>query len=479
MRSFAVIMFGALGAACTGDEGEAIDEPELASVDQAIYGSLVISGSCSTAEQDLIGAAWAWGQKWANSRPYETCVRRHIRSHFAPCQGRDPWRDQPLSLQAIKLMDITRGTNTNRLEVRCKNIDGGNGSVDSQFRYGYGHTNTEVINLDHQVLLDQSFNSLQVAASIMWHEVTHTHSYGHTQPGLDCHDPPGYDPELDSAPSIVENCLFTAASGSQAQLYGLGGRTVERLGPGRYYRDHAGYWGVGVPQGYRVELCSERGTDPARPSGGGICETYATNKGIDRTTTTHNQSTGVGLELAFAGTSYVSIEPRAIISNGPEWTGEQWALPEGTYLPADLGIMHDQIRSILVPGGYAVRMCTNSSGMGGPCSWLSDSVTTEAPLIGGISLLIVEGTASFYMGSNFMGYRYDQRVGTTFSSSLPQPLYSVALAPGVFAKICSGENLTGFCQTFTESQPFITFPIGQPTRSMTAWRAYTVPRTFD
>lgn len=479
LQSFALIMVGSLCAACAGQDLDPFDEPHQARAEQEMYGSLVIDGSCSAAEKDVIGAAWIKGMRWADSQPYEVCVRRHVRSHFVPCQNLDPWRDQPLSVQAAKLLAITRGTNTNRIEVRCKDIPGGNGSVDSQYRYGYGHTNTEVINIDHQLLGDQSFDTVQVAGSVMWHEATHTHSYRHTQSGLDCHDPSGYDPELDSAPSIVENCLFTAASGSQAQLYGRTITTLERLGPGRYYRNHSAYWGVGVPQGYRVTLCSERGTDPVRPSGAGICQTFATNKGTDRTVDAYNNNSGVGIDLAFAGTSYIAVEPRLIISNGPDWTGDKWALPEGTYGPLELGAMHDQIRSIFVPAGFTARMCTHASGTGGPCSWISDSLTTEAPLLGGISLLIVEGAASFYTGADFMGYRFDMRVGTTFSSSLPQGLYSVALAPGVVVQICSGENLTGYCQVFTESRSFITFPIGHPTRSMNVWRTYTVPPEFD
>lgn len=474
-----VVVIGALCTACTGVDPDVSAEPDVASADQQIYGSLVVRGSCSPAEQNIIGTAWFNAMKWADSLPYEVCVRRHIRSHFTPCRNLDPWRDQALSVQATKLVDITQSTNTNRLDVRCKDIPGGSGSVDPQFRYSYGHTNDEVINIDHQRLTDQSFDTMQAAASIMWHEVTHTHSYRHTQSGVDCHDPPGFDPALDSAPSIVENCLFTAASGSQAQLYAINGNTLERLGPGRYFRNHFGYWGVGVPQGYRVTLCSERGTDPAVPSGAGICDTFATNTGTDRTVDAANHSSGVSLDLALAGTSYVAVEPRVIISNGPDWTGDKRALPEATYGPLELGAMHDQIRSILVPGGLALRMCTNASGTGGPCSWVSDSVTTETPLLGGISLLIVEGAASFYTGADFMGYRYDQRVGATFSSPVVQSLGSVALAPGVVAQICSGENLTGYCQVFTESQRFITFPVGSPTHSMAVWRAYTVPPVFE
>ncbi len=100
-------------SACTADVREATPDYEVATQNQALYGSLNTQ-SCTPQQRETIIAAHQTGMAIAMTDTLDACVRQRIYATYKPCHDGDgdSYWDAPTLTQYEKARDIMRSGNT-------------------------------------------------------------------------------------------------------------------------------------------------------------------------------------------------------------------------------------------------------------------------------------------------------------------------------------------------------------------------------
>lgn len=199
--------------------GCSLDSPEglLESDQQELYGDVNFASDCSQEHIDILSDSMQRGRIASNTPAFEQCVRQQITNLYTPCAG-DPFASSGVAEQIDRALQSTR--TTNGVDITCT---GGSGNASAAIG-SWGHSNGEAFSwsgwLDAAVAgqaegicgqagsnpsscRDAGWPWSQVAGTI-WHEVSHTHGYGHDSCGI---SDPNWDFQTNTIPYIVGDCL--------------------------------------------------------------------------------------------------------------------------------------------------------------------------------------------------------------------------------------------------------------------------------
>ena len=222
----AMLLAGLYGCGTPAVEPAMPQAHDHGEVSSALYGQVTFADDCTAVEEEVIKEAIHRGRMGSTTAAFGQCVREHMISRYTPCAG-DPFSSASLERQIHKALLTTRTPND--LHIACT---GGQGNASASVG-SWGHTHTERYNFSDW--LDAMVGSMEAEvcgqpsadptwcrapgdpwaqlAGTTWHEVSHTHGYGHDHCGV---SRPGWDYQVNTVPYIVGNCLSEVLYASAA-----------------------------------------------------------------------------------------------------------------------------------------------------------------------------------------------------------------------------------------------------------------------
>lgn len=216
----------ALVAACTVEDAPPPDD-DLA---LRLYGQIEYAADCNSDHIDLVEESVERGRIASVSPAFDECVQSSMTDRYTPCAG-EPFNTASIETQVAQALAITETPND--LAVTCSGGCGNacaaigtyNHSDDEAFSWG-DWINAAVAKQSRPLCgpgetpdwTDTTCRPLgwpwSQVASLVWHEVSHTHGYNHDNCGI---TEPGWNFQADTVPYIIGNCLAQVLSTSAEQ----------------------------------------------------------------------------------------------------------------------------------------------------------------------------------------------------------------------------------------------------------------------
>ncbi|WP_437637636.1 hypothetical protein [Sorangium sp. So ce854] len=451
-------------SACGDEPIEAPAGPEIAEGQEALYGDLNTS-SCTLAQRDVLVEAHQAGRQIAMTKEFDACLRYRMMEWYKPCfQGSDdPFANQSRSTQYTKARDIMRSGNMADVTVTCAVLDDRAGEAHYD-RYGDSHERMSVDSRYLDAVAVSGMNDYERAdvAGILWHEAMHQQTYRHDS----CGYPEGeYERGFHSVPYMADRCMRSAGILGRAMVFADDGRSQE-LGIGRHRASQGHLGGVGndsiarvrLPPASRLRYCVNEGA-----AGTGV--TCAT---IENPTVEYGEAHPVPAAYRNA-ISFVEIEPLVLLFSQQDYRGSASAFGYGEHRANTGGfatVGNDQTRSIYVPPGARVRVCTDEGGTSGhgfgTCRFYDEPTPTG--VLAGISYAEVVPVVTAFTARDLYGARASFGAGRWAGAALnaigDNRIVSLVVPQSLTARVCSdagnGNTGAGACQSHTRT----TFDLG-------------------
>ncbi|WP_437877567.1 hypothetical protein [Sorangium sp. So ce513] len=452
-------------AACGDERIEAPADPEIVEGQEALYGDLN-TNSCTLAQRNVLVEAHQAGQQIALTKEFDACLRHRMMEWYKPCfQGSDdPFANQPRSTQYTKARDIMRSGNMADVTVTCADLDGDRVGEAQYDRYGDSHEQVRIDRgyLDGVAVAGMNDYERADVAGVLWHEAMHQQDYRHDS----CGYPAGeYERGFNSVPYIADRCMRSAGILGRAIVSTDDGRAQE-LGIGRHRASQGHLGGVGdnriarvrLPPASRMRYCVDEGV-----SGAGV--TCAT---VENPTIEYGGAHVVPDAFRNA-ISFVELEPLVLLFSQQDYRGNASAFRYGEHRANTGGfskVGNDQTRSIYVPPGARVRVCTDEGGTSGhgfgTCRFYDEPTPTG--VLAGISYAEVVPVVTAFTAKDLYGARASFGAGRWAGAALnaigDNRIVSLVVPQSLTARVCSdagnGNTGAGACQSHTRT----TFDLG-------------------
>lgn len=447
-------------AACGDDRIEAPAGPEIGEGQEALYGDLNTT-SCTLAQRDVLVEAHQAGRRIALTKEFDACLRYRMMEWYKPCyQGSDdPFANEPRSTQHTKARDIMRSGNMADVTVTCDDLENHNGFA-AYDRYGDSHEQVRIDRgyLDGVAALGLNDYERADVAGTIWHEAMHQQDYRHDS----CGYPDGeYEQGFHSVPYMADRCMRSAGILGRAIVSTDEGRAQE-LGIGRHRASLGHLDGVGndsitrvrLPPASRMRYCVDEGADGT----GSACTT------IDNPTVEYGGAHVVNAVFKNA-ISFVEIEPLVLLFSQADYRGSVSAFRYGEHRANTgnfSGVGNDRARSIYVPPGARVRVCTDEGGTSGhgigTCRFHDEPTATG--VLAGISYAEVVPVVTAFTERDLYGTRVNFGAGRWAGAALnaigDNRMVSLVVPQSLTARVCSEAAGAGACQSHTRT----TFDLG-------------------
>lgn len=451
-------------AGCGAESSEETAGSEIAEGQEALYGDLNTS-SCTLAQRDVLVEAHQAGRQIAMTREFDACLRHRMMEWYKPCyQGSDdPFANQPRSTQYTKARDIMRSGNMADVTVTCADLPDHAGEAQYD-HYGDSHERVSIDRsyLDNAVISGLNDYERADVAGILWHEAMHQQDYRHDS----CGYPEGeYERGFHSVPYIADRCMRSAGILGRAIVSTDDGRSQE-LGIGRHRASLGHLAGVGdnsitrvrLPPASRMRYCADEGAGGT----GASCTTF------ENPTVEYG-----GAHVVPAGyrnaISFVELEPMVLLFSQQDYRGSVSAFAYGEHRANTgnfAGVGNDQARSLYVPPGARVRVCTDEGGTSGhgigTCRFYDEPTPTS--LLAGVSYAEVVPVVTAFTERDLYGTRVSFGAGRWAGAALnaigDNRIVSLVVPQSLTARVCSdagsGSTGAGACQNHTRT----TFDLG-------------------
>ncbi|WP_437550785.1 hypothetical protein WME97_07830 [Sorangium sp. So ce367] len=476
-------LFLCIAAVLAGCRADAIEEPagpEIAEAQEALYGDLNTS-SCTLAQRDVLVEAHQAGRQIAMTKEFDACLRYRMMEWYKPCyQGSDdPFANEPRSTQHTKVRNVMRSGNMADVTATCADLTDALGHAQYD-GYGDSHERMEIDRgyLDGVAAAGMSDFERAGVAGVIWHEAMHQQDYRHDS----CGYPEGeYDQGLHSVPHMANRCMLSAGILGRAIVFTEDDRAQE-LGIGRHRASFGHLGGVGdnsitrvrLPPASRMRYCIDEGVSGT----GGSCAT------IENPTIEYGAAHSVPAAYRNA-ISFVEIEPMVLLFSQQDYRGSVSAFGYGEHRAntgSFSGVGNDQTRSIYVPPGARVRVCTDEGGTSGhgvgTCRFYDEPTPTT--VLASTSYAEVVRVVTAFTEKDLYGTRASFGAGRWAGAALnaigDNRIVSLVVPPTLTARVCSdagsGNTGAGACQSHTRT----TFDLGAGLASAVSFLEVTPPQ---
>jgi hypothetical protein len=461
-RAAWVLAVAASGCAQDGLAGTDGESDELATQSQPLYGDLTTS-SCTATQRETLVDAHQSGMDIAMTDAFDACLRHRVYEFYKPCwQGDDdPYASSDRLTQYTRARDIMRSGNTAGVTVTCEDLGGAQGRA-GVGDYGDSHESMSVDESWLDTITGSGFSDWERSdlAGTIWHEAMHQQGYRHDECGYPESE---YSRGANSIPYMSDRCMRSAGLVGRAAVFSADGRS-QSLGIGRHFASQGHLGGIGdnsiavlrLPPASRLTYCRDEGGT------GTNCNT------LENLTLEYGDRHAVS--GSFVNTiSYVEVTPLVLAFSQTEYRGNVQAFGYGEFRAntGDFAVVgNDQTRSIYVPPGTKVRVCSDEGGTSGHGYWNCAYYERSAPngVLAGVSYAEVQPVVTAFREREMYGYSASfgpgRWAGGALGSMGDNAIAALVVPPGLTARVCSDAGSTnqgaGACTTFART----TFDVG-------------------